>query len=356
MRYLLIILSILGISNLHSQLSVTAGFNKDTVVIGDEIKYTISITQDKSISIEAVKHSAFDSIISIMQTQLKAQSDSLEVPIPVVSDFTINNYSRWNDENLDGIFEGSELSFDTTDLGNKYLLENTIDLVFWDPGPQIIKHASLDFRYLDSVYQYPHSGTSQVFVSPPFDVSALESDTLSIVPIKDILREKKNLSDYMFILWTLAGFLGLTLIWFLINRLNRPKQEQQTIIELKKPAHEIALQKLNVLKQEQLWENGKIKEYQSELTYTIREYLENRYGIQALESTTDEIANELKKHNLDSADEMELKNILQVADLVKFAKATPELSIHERFLNKAFEFVNKTKQMLIQSEEQDIDG
>lgn len=59
--------------------------------------------------------------------------------------------------------------------------------------------------------------------------------------------------------------------------------------------HELALQKLVALQQQKLWQKGDVKPYQSELTFIIREYLENRFNIQALESTTDEIVQNLPK-------------------------------------------------------------
>lgn len=352
MRVLLILVCILESLLCLSQINVSAAFEADTVLIGDAVNYTVTIKTGRGIQLQSINQSALDSIISGVQTQRKNQRDSLEVPDLVVSDYMINDYGRWNNADNDGVYKGTELSFDTTIVGNELLLENTLNITFWDPGPQALRHPSLSFQYGDSLYQYPYSGVSEVFIAPPFDLAELENDSIDIADIKPILKEEKNITDYYGVFIFIAAILGLALIWFLITKLKKNELETNVKeIVVKPPAHVIALDRLHDLKEEELWQKGQIKEYQSKLTFAIREYLENRYDIQALESTTDEISRELKQHNFQSDDEVVLKEILQVADLVKFAKATPELSVHERFLNKAMDFVDKTKEIFVEQEE-----
>ncbi|MEZ5049976.1 MAG: hypothetical protein R2766_10040 [Saprospiraceae bacterium] len=93
----------------------------------------------------------------------------------------------------------------------------------------------------------------------------------------------------------------------------------------------------------QLWQRGEIKEYQSELTHVIRQYLEDRYDVNALEMTTNEILKSLSKKDFEAIYNEDLREILTVADLVKFAKATPEENIHQKFMDKSVDFVNNTK-------------
>ena len=97
-------------------------------------------------------------------------------------------------------------------------------------------------------------------------------------------------------------------------------------------------------------EKGKVKEYQTELTFVIREYLENRFDIQALESTTSEVIADLEDKDFDTKQASTLSRILQIADLVKFAKATPSAELHESFLDDAENFVSETKLEIIESE------
>ena len=101
----------------------------------------------------------------------------------------------------------------------------------------------------------------------------------------------------------------------------------------------MALKKLNTLEDKELWQKGEVKEYQSELTFIIREYLEKRFHVNALEMTTDEIMRAVPEEvNPDN-----LKNILQIADMVKFAKANPPADIHSRFMDMAYELVRSTQ-------------
>ena len=348
------ICSLLFIQGISGQLSVSGSFEKDTVLIGDPIKYTVSIKTTPQLNIISISDNALDSIISGVQTQMLAQADTTKIPDPVISDYEFTSLGRWSDNDGNGLFDQSGLSFDTTIVGRERLLENTFELVFWDPGPQGLAHPQINYRFADSTYHHPFSGVSQVFVAPPFDLAELESDSITVAGLKPIIKEGKNITDYYHLMVIAAAILGLLLIWFLWTKTRNRKTEVVQEEEIIKPAHVIALNKLNGLKEEELWQKGQIKEYQSKLTFAIREYLENRYDIQALESTTDEISRELKKHDFAGDDEMALKEILQVADLVKFAKATPDVSVHERFLDKAVNFVNKTKVVLTPEEELEL--
>ena len=67
--------------------------------------------------------------------------------------------------------------------------------------------------------------------------------------------------------------------------------------------------------------------------------------MKALESTTQEILTDLKKQDFDPTLNNDLREILTMADLVKFAKAKPGENIHESFMQKAYELVSQTKQM-----------
>lgn len=350
MRYLLLVIwCVLGsFQGIGQQVSVTAGFSNDTILIGNTVDYTLTFKTRRGIEILEVAKSSLDSIISGIQTQKLVAQDTTVQPDPIVSDYTILDYGKWDDKNEDGIFSGQELSFDQTIAGADVLYENTLRIQFWDPGPQYIKHPPIKFRSQDSLYQMGVSGVASVYIAPPFDEAEMESDSFDIAPIKPIIFEAKDISDYYIYMYLGLAILAFLIIGFLIKWLNRPKLVEEVHVEVIRPAHEIALEKLHDLGDKKLWQTGEVKEYQSELTYIIREYLENRYDIKALESTTDEIVTELSQKEFDPTDERNLREILQVADLVKFAKAKPEMSIHEKFLDSAKGFVRKTKEVVIE--------
>jgi hypothetical protein len=148
-------------------------------------------------------------------------------------------------------------------------------------------------------------------------------------------------------LYGLGLLLSIFACYWLIKKKRQKAAESEAEIEIIRPPHEVALEQLLALREKRLWENGLIKEYQSELTHIIRAYLERRYDMLALESTTDQILASLKAHNLDLSKQSTLKEILQIADLVKFAKANPPADIHESFLRKAENFIEETKEIIL---------
>lgn len=112
----------------------------------------------------------------------------------------------------------------------------------------------------------------------------------------------------------------------------------------KEPAHIIAFRNLDALKDEKLWQKGLVKEYYSRLTEVIRVYIEDRWGILAMESTTDEILRDLKPvDDIDKALKNLLHETLVNADFVKFAKAQPLADENEKSITFAYDFIAKTK-------------
>ena len=94
---------------------------------------------------------------------------------------------------------------------------------------------------------------------------------------------------------------------------------------------------------EKLWQEGKLKLYHSQLTDIIREYIENRFKIQAQELTTDEILFGFRNIAIDEESKYKLKQILLIADLVKFAKEVPLASENEMSMSNSYDFINGTK-------------
>ncbi len=112
----------------------------------------------------------------------------------------------------------------------------------------------------------------------------------------------------------------------------------------KVPPHTIAMGKLAKLEAEKYWQQGDFKLYFSELTGILREYLEGRYEILALESTTDEILRDLKPLGVPDTQYRTLAEMLELADLVKFAKQKPQAEDCLRDMDQARTFVKTTKQ------------
>lgn len=111
-----------------------------------------------------------------------------------------------------------------------------------------------------------------------------------------------------------------------------------------RPAHVIALERLDAIKDEKIWLQGRTKEYHTQLTDVVRDYITRRFDIGAAEQTSAEIVAslqpELKTQKEAFAD---LKSLLSVADLVKFAKYKPLVDEEEKSMALAYRFVDATK-------------
>lgn len=132
------------------------------------------------------------------------------------------------------------------------------------------------------------------------------------------------------------------IIYYLIRKL---KKQKPTTIEKPKeiiPPHVKALQELEKIALQKLWQEGKIKDYYTGITDVLRIYLEERYGVKSLEMTTDEIMLALKRKDISELMKQKLRDILVLSDLVKFAKENPLPTEHELCFTSSVDFVNET--------------
>ena len=186
-------------------------------------------------------------------------------------------------------------------------------------------------------------------VIQPFEVDS----SLAITDIKDI--EKAPIWWLGIFRWVLLA-LGCVLLavggyylwrWYQKHR----KPEEETIDpELLRPADEVALEKLDEIKAQKIWKDGKVKEYQTELTDVVREYIGRRFDVHSTEKTSDETLQEMKS-KVDKDLYTRLKSMLQLADLVKFAKWHTTPDENETALITAYDFVNETKEVVTDENE-----
>ena len=108
------------------------------------------------------------------------------------------------------------------------------------------------------------------------------------------------------------------------------------------PVHLRTLRALRELDASRLWQQGEHKAYHSRITDLLRSYIEERYQVPAMESSTDELLQELRVSPLNSEQRTHLENMLRLADLVKFAKAKPTPAENEQMMVGAIRFVEAT--------------
>ncbi|MBI1288696.1 MAG: hypothetical protein GC178_14090 [Flavobacteriales bacterium] len=168
----------------------------------------------------------------------------------------------------------------------------------------------------------------------------MEADIKDIKERLDVpYNWKKLLTWAAIILAVLALIIGGILYW-----MKHRKKEEVPVArpKPKRPAHEIALEKLEALRQKKLWQSDQTKEYYIELSDIIREYAEFRFGVIALEMTTEETVAALRLRGVSEQHVGSLKQMLQMADLAKFAKYKPVSNENEQCFDIAVQFVNNT--------------
>lgn len=176
-------------------------------------------------------------------------------------------------------------------------------------------------------------------------VNTVVTDT-SITKVKDIKPPYNEPFDWKWYLPQiyigLAILVGLILLIIIIKKLSKKKPQEIIIEKPKIPAHVTAFETLEKIKEEAIWKDNKTKEYYSSIADTVRLYIEDRFNINALELTSDEIIKIFKSQVVDSESKSKLSQILTLSDFVKFAKQIPIEAEHTLTLNNAFDFVKGT--------------
>ncbi|GIV26769.1 MAG: hypothetical protein KatS3mg027_0583 [Bacteroidia bacterium] len=217
-------------------------------------------------------------------------------------------------------------------------LRQTLHISVYDSGQFVLP--SIKFVDANDTTKFVQTNTLLITVhTVPTDTSEL-----SIKDIKPIFEEPFDIKWYMpLIIKSLIALLILGIIIYLIYRYLNKKKKTDQQLKPKLPPHIVALEKLQKIKQDEIWKEGKIKEYYSAVADTIREYIEGRYQVPALEQTSFETLQSLRFKAIAPETREKLKYLLELADLVKFAKFLPIENDHYQILQSALDFVNETK-------------
>lgn len=257
----------------------------------------------------------------------------------------------------------------TANTGSRIVLPNFTDELV--EGIEIVHKSRPDTMYLNDkkrieikeVYTVT-SFDSSLYVIPPFEV-LVDGDpyyskelamAVYMVPVdttnvdaffgpKDIWRTNLSWTDIKDSFWMfiILSLLVAAFAWVLIRYMNNKPIIRIVKIKPKLPAHVVALKEMERIKADDKWRAGGLsKEYYTELTDAIREYLNDRFGFNATEMTTGEIVDNLMRVS-DKDTFKELEELLVMADLVKFAKFEPAMNENDRNIFNAIEFVNRTK-------------
>ena len=177
-----------------------------------------------------------------------------------------------------------------------------------------------------------------------FQIDSTSHTIFDIKPQKTLRFKMGEITGY--ILWSIIALIIIALLLYVAKRVL--EHYGKNFGDLFKPVpplppHEQAFKDLEQLREERLWQEGKHKEYYSALTDILRTYIDGHFGVGAMEMTSDEIVDAMRSVELPQKVAMDLTQILRDADLVKFAKATPEAEENEAAFHAAWDFVEQTR-------------
>ena len=230
---------------------------------------------------------------------------------------------------------------DTIKQGNVITYRQRLLITGFDSG--VFKIPAFVFAVI------PSSGTAYTIQTDSFAlvVQTVPVDTTkAFKPIKGIIFVKSTWMDYLGLIIGSILFILLfayVIIYFIRNKKAagpKPKGPGESL-------QDYTLRLLADLEKRQLWQKKQVKGYYVELTDIVRNYLEMRFKTQVLELTTDELLNkaellpDLQRYHDD------LSFILQTADLAKFAKAEPLPQEHMDAMEKAKQFVDTSRPVVV---------
>ena len=242
---------------------------------------------------------------------------------------------------------------DTTDLGNGLVeMKRALVLQPFDSGVYTIP----PFLLVNG----PDTLRSQALTIKvlPVDVSKMQD----INPLADV--QKFDSKWYDFLPDWLTDYWGWYLLALLViaggicGYLIVTKKVTVNILPQKKPVAPdvLALGRLNELKEAQLWEKGQEKEYYTRLIDILRDYLQGRFGINAMEMTSSQILKALRHNEEARLSQQYMERVVEIADYVKFAKVRPMPDDNVRSWQNALQFVEETRPVAVEEPDEGEKG
>lgn len=298
---------------LKSQVVVSASIDSVQMFIGEQAKLTIKAIQPQDYTLQ----------------------------FPIFSDSIASNLELVSTLKPDTV----QLENEKLQISNSYIVTAFDSALIYIPG----------FELKAGEETYLTNPISIKIVDMPVDTTQQ-----AITDIKNVYQPPIDWMFYLTIVGSiLLALLLLALVIYLVNKYLKSRKNKDTDPELEpidpRKAHEIAYEELEVLRQKQLWQSQQFKAYYTELTEILRRYISNRYAIDAMEQTSDDIISEFRRNKELKEKKEEIKllsDVLQVADLVKFAKWQPLPDECERSFHQVTQFIDNTKEVITENKEQ----
>lgn len=303
-----------GTLQMGAQELLSSKFSKDTILIGDQIEWSAKVNTPRDLSI---------------------WMDSIPNPIvpgvEVISPFEYDTLSL-KKKAADIEIKAILTSFDS---GSYYIPRQVI---YFYKGEELIDTIVLEARNLEVNTIPVDTATYQMYdIKPQFNY-----------PVTF-----KELAPWIGGGILLAALVALAVMFFK-NRKNDKTLFGKPIV--KDPPHITALRNLEKIRGEKLWQNNKEKQYYTAITDTLRQYIEGRFHVQAMERTSNEILDSLTDEKIEKLEFDELKELFSISDLVKFAKYKASDDENEKAIPTAVRFVNATFLQEIENKEGQSNG
>ena len=290
----------------------------------------------------------------LMAQQVEVEGKVADTKVQVGKPFTLDLslkvpygwFVEWNDfaqdtlsEQIDILKRGNVER--TADADSNVIVKQQLTLMTFDTGQIVLP--SVGLKYAKS---FDDPMRLEAFTDPVrlYATTMTVDTTLAYKPIVEPLAAPITMKEVF--PWILAVLLAMLLglgIWlFLRRRKTRVDEDGNVIKGPVIPPYDKAVDELKRLREEKMWQSGKVKEYFSSLTDIAREYIEGQFGLNAVEMTTDDILDEIKPLHFPKETYNKLKDTMEVADLVKFAKYSASTLESDTALGNMTDFVNES--------------
>jgi len=287
----------------QSPVSVKSEIDKASITIGDPVLYTVTISHAPNVQILSA------------------------IPYPPEDLFEIRKVEEFKDEEGSRAIAGKRFTITAFQLG-EYILE---------PVKVEYRLEGGDVKSIE---------TNKIFIT----VKSVggDKDAQDIKDVKSAIRVPRNVTGLI----VTIGAGALAILFLLLFRLFKKKPLRIVKPEKILSPEEEATLHLNQLFDSDLVKQGKIKEYFFQFSDILRIYLEKRFKVAAVEQTTFEILQTLKESAMPQENGVLLREILEAADLAKFAKWKPEPAETIALNLRAREFIGKSIPKVAPSEEE----
>ncbi len=287
---------------LQAQVSVEVRIDSTRIFIGQRVGVTVEVTADSKSKVDFPKY------------------DSLQQVVPGVEVLNVS------DADTNFINDRKRMT-----LKRKYMLTSFDSSLYYLP-PFKVKVDGKDYETKNLALK--------VYT---MNIDTLHTD--SIFGIKPVMTPPFEWAEWKQLIWlsVIVFVLAMVLIYVVVRLKDNKPIIRRIRLKPRVIPHKEAMKKIEQIKEAKIWQKEDSKEYYTLLTDALRQYMNDRYGFNAMEMTTYEIIHELQNVNDEDAIR-ELRELFETADLVKFAKYNTMINENDRNLVYAIEYINQTKQ------------